>query len=83
MDLTSSLLGDDVLTSLCAVAAGFELADLNQPGDPFGVWYAAPTRSLEDLAGADYAIVHSIKQRPEFDETATRRWFRERLARLD
>ncbi len=82
LDFTSSLVGDDVLTSLCAVAAGFELVDLNQPGDPFGVWYAAPTKSMSDLAAANYAIVHSIKQRPEFDESATRQWFRGRLAQL-
>lgn len=77
-----SLFGEDLLMSVCAVAAGFELAEFNRPGEVFGVWWEEPSLSAPALAEAGFGVVHAIKDRPGFDEAAFREWCRDRRKRV-
>ncbi len=56
-----SYLGDDSVTSMLVMAAGFELRDLNGDNEPFGVWFSKPRWTAEELLESGRSILHSIK----------------------
>ncbi len=66
-------LGEDVILSLLTYAAGLEIADLNQPGQPFGVIYQNLAVPPFELKRRNYAIVHSLKSKSWNEEEEVRR----------
>lgn len=74
-----SLMPDDLILAMCASAAGYDVVDLNGPGEPFGVWWEQPTMDARTLLERGHGIVHAIKEFEAFDEQAFRqamRWHR-------
>lgn len=68
-------LGEDAVVSLLIQAAGFELADLNRPGEVFGVWFRELGLPPETLVER-FAVIHSLKSGDHQDEDTLRRIFR-------
>lgn len=52
---------EDVIVSVMARAAGFQLADFNGPGEVFGVQYRGLPYPPDVLVSRGYSIVHSLK----------------------
>ena len=65
-------ISEDVGLSLLVLALGFQLAEYNQQGGVFGVWYQQPTLPAEALLSRGYALVHSIKADDTEKEAALR-----------
>ncbi|PYK39435.1 MAG: hypothetical protein DME49_03955 [Verrucomicrobia bacterium] len=69
-------IGDDVVLSLLATAAGWEVEDFNRPGEVFGVQYQGLSGTPEELVAAGYGIVHSLKSGSWENELQLRESFR-------
>lgn len=67
-------LGEDVVVGLMCRAAGRRLAN----SDVFGARFTGLPADPETLADSDYAIVHSVKSHPGWDEKDIRALFRGR-----
>jgi hypothetical protein len=71
-------LGDDCVLALMVKACGLEIKDCGDPRQPFAVRYQGLPDSPENLAIADYAIIHSVKDRGDLREDSIRAFFRGR-----
>lgn len=76
-------LTEDILFSLAVRAAGFELRDLNDSGEVFGVAWKGLLASPAELLRQGRSIIHSVKSSEGLDEKNIRHYFREERARTN
>ena len=69
-------LGEDVVVSLLATAAGWRIRDFNQPGEVFGVRFRGLNGPPATLKARGYAIIHSLKCADWESEQSLREQFR-------
>ena len=68
-------IGEDVCIGVYVRAVGLSCVDANRPGEPFGVEYRDLPLPPEELVGAGYAVVHSIKDQDGRTEAEIRQHF--------
>ena len=69
-------LTEDVFVSLATRAAGFELKDLNDSGEVFGVAWNGLPGSPAELLEQKRSVIHSVKSSEGFEEKSLRAFFR-------
>src|SRR5262249_60135385 len=77
LPLEASAAGEDHLTALLTVAAGYRLGDFGGPDDPLALRWQGLPLAPEDLVARRKLVTHSVRG-PH--EEAIRAFFRERRA---
>jgi hypothetical protein len=73
----NTLLGDDIMLGIMARALGLELRDLHAV---FGLKHIGLADTPERLVERGFAVVHSVKNDPRFEEAEIRAFFAARRA---
>jgi hypothetical protein len=76
-------LAEDVMVATHVKAVGLTLADYVRPGEVFGTRYQGLSDTLPKLVEHGYAVIHSVKNDPRFDEPTIRAFFRDRRTGVD
>ncbi|MCB0976795.1 MAG: glycosyltransferase family 2 protein [Acidimicrobiales bacterium] len=71
-------LPEDVVLGVLCRAAGLDIVDLVDRGEPFGVRHIGLPASPEWLLARGHVLLHSVKDEPGRREADTRAWFRQR-----
>jgi hypothetical protein len=71
-------IGEDRMMGMYCALAGFEVADLSDVGQPFGVQAYGLAFDPEVLIERGYGVIHSVRSHPGTSEENVRRFFRAR-----
>jgi hypothetical protein len=71
-------LAEDVLAGVIVRAVGLKLANHVKPGEVFGVRWRGLPAPPATLVRQDYAVIHAVKNDPEYDEATVRAFFKAR-----
>lgn len=70
-------MAEDLMTSTLVAAAGFRIASMSSPGEPFGVEATGLPFLPAELQAKGYGIIHSIKNDPRVSEADVVKFFQE------
>jgi hypothetical protein len=71
-------LAEDVMVGMIVRATGLKLANQVKPGELFGVRWRGLPAAPATLAEQGYAVIHALKNDPNFDEATIRAFFKHR-----
>jgi hypothetical protein len=71
---------DDQVLAMYAYAAGLQIVDCSQPGQPFGVQGCGLAYSPEELIARGYSLIHSVKSDTRYNEASIRKYFADRAS---
>jgi hypothetical protein len=71
-------MAEDVMVGMFARAVGTELANHVKPGEVFGIRYQGLPAPPAELVERDYAVIHAVKNDPNYDEATIRAFFKAR-----
>ncbi|MGF1495848.1 MAG: hypothetical protein ACFB8W_03345 [Elainellaceae cyanobacterium] len=71
-------MGEDLLLAIYARYLGYQLADFNRAGEPFGVDYHGLPFTPTELVTRGYAIIHSTNTDPTLSQAEISAFFRDR-----
>ena len=78
LDYLPCNLTEDVLLPVAVRAAGFDLADFNGTGEPFGTVYRGLPCTVDQIVERGYSLIHSLKNDPTITEPEIRAFFKAR-----